>query len=560
MGVSAMRNKDMLEALCGKSDLSHLVLATTMRGVLWERELLHRIWGATVESGAAMYRHDGTRRSALRIIDHILSLQGGMVLEIQREMIDQRKTFDQTFMGQRFVEYLLEREMELQDEILQLRNEEEIGYFNDEQDLAVILRRKSYLAETVAWLNEQRKSIYSIDFLRVRKEWATRNQEMMYRGLKLDKSRPDGLAQRFLRTAIEMQNSVKSLRFNKTGSEEGESETRKDTQHTPALDVGRTTSKTGSSLPEITPSSIGLSNSQVAVLAGVADLTLGLAGAREGSERPRVQLSIANNARERPSFDGKTSNQRVYPSTGSGDSQEDGLPFSQLSHDNSSKLDTESRQPSEFLSGGGSKKVVDLKTVRSNSAGSGSSSKSGFMTDSTIVEDLTDWEEDSDGDNYVHQVECDYSALVQRDVEYQSSLIGDSLEPMKRKMVDRLMEEFWIIFHQKWSTDFRKCPSNPGDSASTSRSTIGFEFGQGTIAGGNPGGGQDGDERDDENFGNDPKDGPGGKGTPPESPPNTDQTPTGFACPYRKHNPRKYCVRDWRTCALTPHKTVARVK
>src|SRR5882757_10170687 len=43
MGVSAMRNKDMLEALCGKSDLSHLVLATTMRGVLWERELLHRI-------------------------------------------------------------------------------------------------------------------------------------------------------------------------------------------------------------------------------------------------------------------------------------------------------------------------------------------------------------------------------------------------------------------------------------------------------------------------------------------------------------------------------------
>jgi hypothetical protein len=33
-----------------------------------------------------------------------------------------------------------------------------------------------------------------------------------------------------------------------------------------------------------------------------------------------------------------------------------------------------------------------------------------------------------------------------------------------------------------------------------------------------------------------------------------------FACPYRKRNPRKYCVRDWRTCALTPLETVARVK
>jgi hypothetical protein len=412
----------------------------------------------------------------------------------------------------------------------------------------------------VARLNDQRKSIYSIGFLLVRKEWAIRYQEMMYRGLKLYKSRPDGVEKQVLRTVIEMQNRVKSLMFNKTGSEGGESEARKDTQHTPALDVGRTTSKTGSSLPEITPFSIGLSNSQVAVFAGVADLTLGLAGAREGSERPRVQLSIANNARERPSFDGKTSNQRAHPSTCSGDSQEDGSPFSQLSHDNSSKLDTESRQPSEFLSGGGSKKFVELETVRSNSAGSGSSSKSGFMTDSTVVEDLTDWEEDSDGDNYVHQVECDDSALVQRDVEYQSTLIGDSLEPMKREMVDRLMEEFWIIFHQKWSTDFRKCPSNPGDSASTSRSTFGFEFGQGTLAGGNSGGGQNGDERDDENFGNDPKEGPGGKGTPPEFPPNTDQTPAVFACPFRKHNPRKYCVRDWRTCALTPHKTVARVK
>jgi hypothetical protein len=568
MRISAARYKNILEALCGESALSHLVLATMMwddeeyreTHVERERYLSNLIWKDTVKSGAAMYRHDDTRRSALRIIGHILSLQGGMVLEIQREMIDQRKTLDQTFMGQQLVEDLLKKEIKLEEELLQLRKKEEIVHSNDQQDLAAVLRRKSYLTETVARLNEQRKSIYSIDFPRLRKEWATRYQEMINRALKLDKSGPDGIGQQLLRIENEMQNSSGSSGFNKTGSEGGESEARKNTQYTPALDVGRTTSKTGSSLPEITPFSIGLSNLQVAVFAGLADLTLGLAGAREGSERPRVQLSIANDARERPSLDGKTSNQRVHPSTGSGNSQEYGSPFSRLSHDNSSKLDTESRQPSEFLSGGGSKKVVDLETVRSNSAGSGSSSKSGFMTDSTIVEDLTDWEEDSDGDNYVHQVECDYPSLVQRDVEYQCTLIGDSLEPMKREMVDRLMEEFWIIFHPKWSTDFRKCPPNPGDSASTSRSTFGFEFGQGTPAGRNSGGGQNGDERDDENFGNDPKEGPGGKGTPPEFPPNTDQTSAGFACPYRKHNPRKYCVRDWRTCALTPHKTVARVK
>jgi hypothetical protein len=44
------------------------------------------------------------------------------------------------------------------------------------------------------------------------------------------------------------------------------------------------------------------------------------------------------------------------------------------------------------------------------------------------------------------------------------------------------------------------------------------------------------------------------------SPPQNEDDNTKFACPYRKRDPRKYCVRDWRSCALTPLDTVARVK
>jgi hypothetical protein len=33
-----------------------------------------------------------------------------------------------------------------------------------------------------------------------------------------------------------------------------------------------------------------------------------------------------------------------------------------------------------------------------------------------------------------------------------------------------------------------------------------------------------------------------------------------FACPYRKYDPRKYCVQNWRPCALTPLENVSRVK
>jgi hypothetical protein len=49
------------------------------------------------------------------------------------------------------------------------------------------------------------------------------------------------------------------------------------------------------------------------------------------------------------------------------------------------------------------------------------------------------------------------------------------------------------------------------------------------------------------------------RGVPSSSLENLDDS-SMFACPYRKHNPRRYCVRNWRSCALTPLKTVARVK
>ncbi|KAE9374938.1 hypothetical protein N431DRAFT_482057 [Stipitochalara longipes BDJ] len=34
----------------------------------------------------------------------------------------------------------------------------------------------------------------------------------------------------------------------------------------------------------------------------------------------------------------------------------------------------------------------------------------------------------------------------------------------------------------------------------------------------------------------------------------------GFACPFRKHDARQYCVDNWRPCALTSFQTIARVK
>ena len=44
------------------------------------------------------------------------------------------------------------------------------------------------------------------------------------------------------------------------------------------------------------------------------------------------------------------------------------------------------------------------------------------------------------------------------------------------------------------------------------------------------------------------------------SPPQSTDDSTKFGCPYRKRDPRKYNVQCWRSCALTPLESVARVK
>ncbi|KAN0102569.1 hypothetical protein V8E51_010882 [Hyaloscypha variabilis] len=81
-----------------------------------------------------------------------------------------------------------------------------------------------------------------------------------------------------------------------------------------------------------------------------------------------------------------------------------------------------------------------------------------------------------------------------------------------------------------------------------------------TLSGGSSGVSQSRRNREDGDSEEGHEKGPGGNGKQPESMPNANETAPGFACPFRKRNPRKYCMKNWRSCALSPHKTVARVK
>ena len=109
VGGSAMKNLQMFKELCGDNGLPSVVLATTF----WSKDEkeLHtdrenqlatqpEYWSIMIAKGSRMFRHDQDQRSAVAIVEHLLALRRPTVLAIQRQLIDDKKTLDQTSAGQ----------------------------------------------------------------------------------------------------------------------------------------------------------------------------------------------------------------------------------------------------------------------------------------------------------------------------------------------------------------------------------------------------------------------------------------------------------------------------
>jgi hypothetical protein len=185
-------------------------------------------------------------------------------------------------------------------------------------------------------------------------------------------------------------------------------------------------------------------------------------------------------------------------------------------------------------------------------------SSSTLMENSTCSEDETDWKEDDTIEEH------DISGLL-------TSIFGGSptqlegkahhatnhiLTPAKDIVIDKIMKEFWIIFDQDWAANVQRRGSSPTSSSQDRAESLrqGSSSSRATKR----------KTREDEESEHEDADGRGQK-RPRKEPSSSEKprSPAGnmnFACPYRKHDPRKYCVIRWGPCALTPLKTVARVK
>jgi len=171
-------------------------------------------------------------------------------------------------------------------------------------------------------------------------------------------------------------------------------------------------------------------------------------------------------------------------------------------------------------------------------------------TTDVSTSDTTEWEDDSDT-----ETEYGHGELTVSDTYKHLDIMRSILLPERTNLVNRIMQEFWIIFYQDWATKFRKCGTNTSSTPSTTREC--------RIADQSaPSSGPQKHQREDD----DP--------LPPDDRQGRDQKRPRYgsvvsgliddsmrlACPYRKHDPRRYSVQLWQSCALTSHDTVARVK
>jgi hypothetical protein len=168
---------------------------------------------------------------------------------------------------------------------------------------------------------------------------------------------------------------------------------------------------------------------------------------------------------------------------------------------------------------------------------------------STCTADQTDWDENSNIESgFAHE---NRTNRQEESCVHVKSWMLNRIPSAGATLIDRLMSEFWVMFDQNWKGSIRHHGTGSPSSGSGSNVT---KFDQAARNSGRKRGrGKDPQDPDDND-----KRALKRAGKQPAAA--SVSVELQYACPYRKYNPRKYCVQDWKLCALTPHKNVARVK
>lgn len=131
MGGSAIINLRMFAKMVGEEALSKVVLATSRWNEVLkkehaenrEKELRLHFWKDLVDKGSNIYRLDGHKDSALRVLDALLPGDGnqGKVLQIQRELVDELRSLDKTNAGQELLDSTQKQREQFREDLVSIK-------------------------------------------------------------------------------------------------------------------------------------------------------------------------------------------------------------------------------------------------------------------------------------------------------------------------------------------------------------------------------------------------------------------------------------------------------
>lgn len=156
MQGSALKSMHMLKAVCGESSFPNVVLITTMwnlleqsegsldSGAQRESELRSNdnFWGAMEKGGSRIIRHFGDWQSAFSIVSFLFDKKSRVVLDIQRQMVDEEKGLNETTAGQFVQKELLEARQRYERDIAEYQQSIDDALKEKDADMATILQEQ----------------------------------------------------------------------------------------------------------------------------------------------------------------------------------------------------------------------------------------------------------------------------------------------------------------------------------------------------------------------------------------------------------------------------------
>ena len=180
MGKAAMNNLTMFKLLCGEESLGSVVLATTMwdsKGSEQDKKRRERqlketesFWGSMIEHGSTVFRHHNTQASAFEIIDYIIERRQTVVLDIQKQMVDEHKVIENTSAGQELLRNVLEERKTMEERLRYSEQERHKDIQTKKQEKMEELEREKEAYEPKMKVKDENIRVLKLDAENLRNE------------------------------------------------------------------------------------------------------------------------------------------------------------------------------------------------------------------------------------------------------------------------------------------------------------------------------------------------------------------------------------------------------